>query len=284
MQLVLIFPESPKFKSPNMANESSEDPETTFYPFPRLPLEIQRIIWRLTIKPRIVTIRICARVYIPIYHSREVIIQRRPPGADYIRVPAILQANRESRGIGLQYYQPAFAEAFWPTNNGPKQLYFNFAIDTLRLDYRSRDPHYGPITFHTNFFPLFDELFYTLQRLRIVNPSLKYLALNDYLRAPETFRVFNELYPFQSLERVIFLCERDPHSFASTVDYRNWKREREEEKLYRGAIWRNQARLRGQVGFRLPVMKDLLRDVVDGFDSQCMDLGSAVWVPNIVGV
>ena len=71
----------------------------TFHSFPLFPFELRALIWRSTVLPRTVEVRVDHRGSSPNWHAH--LVSSTP-------VPATLQACREARNLGL--YERAFSE------------------------------------------------------------------------------------------------------------------------------------------------------------------------------
>ena len=113
---------------------------TTFSPFTLLPTELRLSIWSHSIQPRILVFSRAQRGEKPSRHQET---RRGRIQASNTTVPALLQINRESRDLALQYYKLAFS---WDVSErpgtttaastlipAPARIYFNFALDALYL-------------------------------------------------------------------------------------------------------------------------------------------------------
>lgn len=85
----------------------------TFDCFPRLPLELRRRIWELTVEPRIVD------VHVDHYDKPILILSSTPP-------PAVLHVCYEARNQGL--YQQAFSRP-----GSERYIWVNFAVDMISI-------------------------------------------------------------------------------------------------------------------------------------------------------
>jgi len=101
--------------------------------FPKLPIELRSVIWKLALpKPRIITISTQTR-FRPRCPFRERRSFRHPecfkPVSNAAPIPCgDFQTSRESRDISLKVYSPAFAERLG------KPIYFDWLYDTLYFD------------------------------------------------------------------------------------------------------------------------------------------------------
>ncbi|KAK8029609.1 hypothetical protein PG993_010900 [Apiospora rasikravindrae] len=93
---------------------------STFYPFPRLPLELRQSIWAMAIAPRAVVVG-----------ESWTDEKRGPP-------PPLLEVCREARSFLLD--QGYYTKAFVDPKSGQYQ-YVNFAVDTVHLYQYYLDSH-----------------------------------------------------------------------------------------------------------------------------------------------
>lgn len=84
----------------------------TFHPFPRLPLELRRHIWEMSMQPR----------EIPIHLNRQYCYSP-------TKTPAILHSCGESRSHLQSIYTKAFK-----LGSQPRYIWVNFDLDTIRVD------------------------------------------------------------------------------------------------------------------------------------------------------
>lgn len=96
-------------------------PLATFEPFNRLPLEVRRMIWRASLKPRLVSV-----VWKP--HLSKCVT---------LEIPSILHVSREAREEGLQMYVQTHSAQKSETNSN---IFFNYDVDTTLISYTN----YGP--------------------------------------------------------------------------------------------------------------------------------------------
>lgn len=93
-------------------NASSSDmPSISF--FSKLPIELRTIIWRMTLEPRIVELEYCASGFFELYSD-----------------PPALLVCQDSRNAVIDQYPLCFG-----TTTQPARTRFNFALDTLYIDY-----------------------------------------------------------------------------------------------------------------------------------------------------
>lgn len=92
----------------------------TFHPFPRLPVELQIAIWQATVEPR--------EIYFDV---------------DIISTPPALQACQLARETLQQEYELLVVDAApkgdtpraqWVREHGRRKTWFNYKLDTLRVD------------------------------------------------------------------------------------------------------------------------------------------------------
>jgi len=89
--------------------------DQSFTLFPKLPLELRRLIWRYSLPgPRIIYIYCWA----PLCDS-------------FCAMPTALHVNREARGVALELYKARFGLSSAPER--PPAIYFNSEIDTIYL-------------------------------------------------------------------------------------------------------------------------------------------------------
>jgi hypothetical protein len=102
---------------------------TQFVFFPRLPLELRRIIWRFSIPgPRTVCIYSQKEAYV-MNEDGHAACNPSISAKSNSKAPALLHTNRESRHIALKLYSLAFKEHL---KQSP--VYFCFSTDTLYVD------------------------------------------------------------------------------------------------------------------------------------------------------
>ena len=138
--------------------------DQSFTLFPRLPLELRRLIWRHSLPgPRIIYIYCWA----PLCDS-------------CCAMPTALHVNREARGIALERYKARFGLSSAPES--PPEIYFNSEIDTIYLGVGNFGLS-GPDT--------------VISFLSLLNPtdleSIKHLAIDE---------VLEPLYPDEEEEMV----------------------------------------------------------------------------------
>ncbi|KAK4150657.1 hypothetical protein C8A00DRAFT_17858, partial [Chaetomidium leptoderma] len=104
----------------------------TFHPFPRLPFELRAQIWKLTVEPRTVEVRI---LYTTTPLSKTARRRRKGPVnisvprlASSTPVPATLRACREACNLGL--YQQAFSEL---SPSETRYVWLNPEIDMISI-------------------------------------------------------------------------------------------------------------------------------------------------------
>lgn len=88
---------------------------SSFYPFPRLPIELRLQIWEMTVEPRTVDVQVS---WMNGVHLRSA-----------TPVPAILHACREARNHGL--YKKAFSEV--DTSQEQRYVWLNLDIDLVDI-------------------------------------------------------------------------------------------------------------------------------------------------------
>ncbi len=98
---------------------------TAFHPFPRLPYELRAMIWKLTVEPRIVDVRVKRKRSAKPYG---VLI---PYLVSLTPVPAVLHACREARSQGL--YQQAFSEIAGPDGAERRYVWANLEMDMISI-------------------------------------------------------------------------------------------------------------------------------------------------------
>ncbi|KAJ2998177.1 hypothetical protein NUW58_g414 [Xylaria curta] len=103
----------------------------TFHPFPRLPPELRAQIWKMTVTPRVVDVRILYKFCATYsdYLLRQSLVL--PHLSSLTPVPAILQTCREARFQGL--YQKAFSELDTPNSVEPRYIWTRFEVDTIHI-------------------------------------------------------------------------------------------------------------------------------------------------------
>lgn len=110
----------------------------TFYPFKRLPIEIRQLIWRFTLKARVVEVLWATlegeKATLP--ELRFMLGLEGPlPSADEIvfmslsKIPTALQVSKDSRNAVLPFYPLCFSAS----THGPR-IRFNLSLDTLYVD------------------------------------------------------------------------------------------------------------------------------------------------------
>jgi hypothetical protein len=117
----------------------------TFHPFPKLPIELRQMIWKLTLKPRIVELQLSP-------NDRCFFSQARTPTG--------LRICRDSRDAILPFYPARFGSNFKPA-----RIRFNYELDTLYFD-----QDFSPFVFH----------FLDILKTKDV-AEIRYIALNETL-------------------------------------------------------------------------------------------------------
>lgn len=104
---------------------------STFHPFPRLPIELRIQIWRMTVEPRTVEIRVGG-----FYKDLAPQVKDEPADRQYVQylvnttpVPAPLQTCREARNLGL--YQRSMSELSDLTGDEKQYVWLNLDIDLI---------------------------------------------------------------------------------------------------------------------------------------------------------
>ncbi|KAK7212295.1 hypothetical protein V2G26_019473 [Clonostachys chloroleuca] len=104
---------------------------STFHAFPRLPYELRMQVWKLTVEPRTVEIRVGG-----FYKDLGPQIEDRPVDRQYVQylvtttpVPGPLQTCREARNLGL--YQRSMSELSDLTGGEKQYVWLNLDIDLI---------------------------------------------------------------------------------------------------------------------------------------------------------
>jgi len=100
-------------KKPELKHEGPK-----FTLFPNLPMEIQVIVWKLTLEPRVV----------------EVFRHRNSSFGALVNNPPALEVCRDSRAAVISSYPLSFGTYFFPPSTR-----FNFLMDTIYLDYHNHE-------------------------------------------------------------------------------------------------------------------------------------------------
>ncbi|EKD19469.1 uncharacterized protein L3040_002654 [Drepanopeziza brunnea f. sp. 'multigermtubi'] len=127
-QLPLTYKPLPVFAARRLQTflSTGTDPNASFTIFSRLPLELRRKIWRLSLPERnIITI------YTEIWAEDRGYTRRVYSAISSRLPPATLFANRESRAVTLEHYSPLFTQC--EGQGGDRITYMDFQIDVLRL-------------------------------------------------------------------------------------------------------------------------------------------------------
>ncbi|KAF2743581.1 hypothetical protein M011DRAFT_372674, partial [Sporormia fimetaria CBS 119925] len=104
---------------------------STFHPFPRLPCELRLQIWEHAVEPR--TIEVRYRAYKP-----ERLLCTNP-------VPAIMEACREARDVGLKLYEKAFLDSIpGRPDLGERYIWLNWDFDVISIG-RTRLEKFLPV-------------------------------------------------------------------------------------------------------------------------------------------
>ncbi|VUC37145.1 unnamed protein product [Clonostachys rosea] len=104
---------------------------STFHPFPLLPFELRIQIWRMTVEPRTVELRVGG-----FYKDLGPPLKDEPTDRQYVQylvnmtpVPGALQTCREARNLGL--YQKAMSELSDLTGDERQYVWLNLDIDLI---------------------------------------------------------------------------------------------------------------------------------------------------------
>ncbi|OBT79925.1 hypothetical protein VF21_01562 [Pseudogymnoascus sp. 05NY08] len=138
--------------------------------FSSLPPEIRALIWKATVEPRTVEVRL-----LPLGTITRHLVSPTP-------VPAPLQTCREARNLGL--YARAFAEveaAACPDGKEPRYVWLNLEIDIISL---------GPTRFGW-----FEAVAGSIRRLQIERENTR-----------ETFAELVEVCQFENAEEIYIVC------------------------------------------------------------------------------
>lgn len=104
---------------------------STFHPFPHLPYELRMQVWKMTVEPRTVEIRVGG-----FYKDLGPQIEGKPVDRQYVQylvnmtpVPGPLQTCREARNLGL--YQRSMSELSDLTGDEKQYVWLNLDIDLI---------------------------------------------------------------------------------------------------------------------------------------------------------
>ncbi|KAK3342884.1 hypothetical protein B0H65DRAFT_232789 [Neurospora tetraspora] len=173
----------------------------TFHPFPRLPWDIRRIIWEMTVEPRTVAIRLA---YGPPLN---------PNSKNYYTsvvsptpVPATLHTCQEARDLGL--YQRVSTDSFGCSDPEPyKYFWLNWDTDLI-------DVHDCP-------FATFDRIAPLIKRLKLESEFITDFDREFISSGPSDFEEFSHIFP--NVEELHVVCCHPTYSldklkiyFAST--------------------------------------------------------------------
>ena len=100
----------------------------TFHPFSRLPTELRDMIWELAVPgPRLVEVHFNANLKEQCSGEDDAVTRRKPLKHRFLaKLPVLLHVCRDSRAIGLKYYELALG-----CKGYSKPVFFNFKEDIL---------------------------------------------------------------------------------------------------------------------------------------------------------
>ncbi|CAG8959350.1 hypothetical protein HYFRA_00013121 [Hymenoscyphus fraxineus] len=198
--------------------QGEDDVPRHFHLFSKLPIELRFDIWELSIKPRMISIYRLKTIPIP-----------SPPRARRHRVPAILQATRESRTVGLKHYELVFKRLLWTS-----AVYFNFALDILAFNdiMLNVAGETMPVFFRQKEDPAVlpdgQPPIYSFKQLKEVHPQLRFLMIpREWLCYGTGGAPFHEgLFEFKNLRQLnIVYFEEGVFGFRgsfSSQDFHTW--------------------------------------------------------------